>query len=211
MNLFGSNSNWRGPVWLAVNYLLVEKLGGAEEACVAVVWGAAWTPGSLSTRLSAVLHKCLGDNYTVEFPSRSGQRATLGAVTHDLAQRMLGLFRTKKSGGAAGGQGIRPTDGDGPAAAFFSTHPRFAPYIPFYEYFDGDTGRGLGASHQTGWTALVAKLLQHHSDARTGPRGHWLATTLDFSTIGSATGPMSSPSFRDAFAMMDHVGSSLSP
>ena len=172
MNLFGSNSNWRvrssnrrayqsdlpppssnslqGPVWLAINYLLVEKLG--------------------------VLHKCLGDPYTVEFPVRSGRQTSLGTITHDLAQRMLGIFRTDPARG-----GIRPTDGEGPAAEFFSRHPRFAPYVPFYEYFDGDTGRGLGASHQTGWTALVAKLLQHRSDVR---RGHWLASiSQDLNTL----------------------------
>lgn len=95
-------------MWLAVNYLLVEKLG--------------------------VLHKCLGDAYTVEFPARSGRRATLGAVTHDLAQRMLGIFRADPARG-----GVRPTDGSGPAATFFSRHPRFAPYVPFYGEKEGVT------------------------------------------------------------------------
>lgn len=88
-------------MWLSLNYLLVEKLGH--------------------------LAACLGDTYTVEYPSRSGSHAPLSAVTHALAQRLLGIFRADPSQG-----GNRPLDGSGPAAAFFSRHPRFAPFVPFY-------------------------------------------------------------------------------
>jgi hypothetical protein len=126
VSLFGSNSNWRGPIWLALNFLLVEKL--------------------------RLLHGALGDAYKVEFPTGSGVYATLLDVSQGLSDRMVSIFRMDPSRGA------RPVDG--PSTAF-STHPSFAPYTTFYEYFDGDTGRGLGASHQTGWTALVAKLLHH--------------------------------------------------
>ncbi len=130
ISMFGSNSNWRGPVWLSLNFLLVEKL--------------------------KVLHVALGDAYTVEFPSNSGTQTSLIDVSHALSQRMIDIFRTDPK------TGVKPSDGKGSAAGtFFSTHPRFAPYTTFYEYFDGDSGRGLGASHQTGWTALVSKLLQH--------------------------------------------------
>lgn len=88
-------------MWLSLNYLLVEKLGH--------------------------LASCLGDAYTVEYPTRSGSQAPLSAVTHDLAQRMLGIFRTDEAKG-----GARPLDGSGPAAKFFSQHPRFSRFVPFY-------------------------------------------------------------------------------
>jgi hypothetical protein len=129
--LFGSNSNWRGPVWLALNFMLVEKL--------------------------RCLHAALGPAYTVEFPTGSGARASLLEVSQDLSERMVNIFRVDPS------RGVKPVDGSGTAGTFFSTHPRFAGYTSFFEYFDGDTGRGLGASHQTGWTALVSKLL--HADS----------------------------------------------
>jgi len=112
---FGGNSNWRGPVWMPINFLLVESLQR--------------------------FHFYLGDDFRVELPTGSSHSATLGDVAADLSARLISLF-------AAGPDGRRPAGGAWPE------HPTF------FEYFHGDTGQGLGASHQTGWTALVAKLIR---------------------------------------------------
>ena len=122
--LFGGNSNWRGPVWFPMNFLIIESL---------------W-------RFQAFY----GDGFTVECPTGSGRHLTLDAVADELTRRLTGLF-------------LR--DGSGARAAFggdqrWRDDPHFRDHLLFHEYFDGDTGRGLGASHQTGWTALVANLLQ---------------------------------------------------
>jgi hypothetical protein len=119
--LFGGNSNWRGPVWLPVNYLLI---------------------GALRT-----YDRFLGDGFRVECPTGSGTQMTLSEVADELTRRLISLF-------LRGDSGRRP--------AFGTTallHDAWSDSLLFYEYFNGDTGAGLGASHQTGWTGLVADLI----------------------------------------------------
>ena len=120
--LFGGNSNWRGPVWMPVNYLLVEVL--------------------------RVYHRYLGSDFKVEFPTGSGQMLDLAAISDQLSDRLVGLFLDTN--------GRRPVFG---AYAKFQDDLAWHDLIPFHEYFNGDTGAGLGASHQTGWTGLVADLI----------------------------------------------------
>src|SRR5262249_38363987 len=120
---FGGNSNWRGPVWFPVNYLLIESLR---------------TYGSY-----------LGADLLVEYPTGSGQKRPLGEIADELARRMVALFLNDDNG-------RRPIYGD---AELFQSNPDWHDLILFNEYFHGDTGAGLGASHQTGWTALVAELI----------------------------------------------------
>jgi Mannosylglycerate hydrolase MGH1-like glycoside hydrolase domain len=126
--LFGGNSNWRGPVWLPLNYLLIEALQKH--------------------------HYYLGDQFKVEMPSGSGHMATLWEVTSDLSYRLISLFLKDDNG-------RRPVNGE---RAKFQEDPHWRDLIMFHEYFHGDTGVGLGASHQTGWTALVAKLIQQYGE-----------------------------------------------
>ncbi|HZS13324.1 MAG TPA: glucosidase [Candidatus Dormibacteraeota bacterium] len=121
--LFGGNSNWRGPIWFPVNFLLVEALRR--------------------------YHAFLQDGFTVEHPAGSGRQRTLAQVADDVSDRLVGIFRR-------GADGRRPVFG---GADRFQEDPAFRDCILFYEYFHGDTGMGLGASHQTGWTGLVAELL----------------------------------------------------
>jgi Mannosylglycerate hydrolase MGH1-like glycoside hydrolase domain len=123
-SLFGGNSNWRGPVWFPIDFLLVEALQQYAHY--------------------------YGDGFTVEYPTGSGQQASLEAIAADLSRRLISLF-------LPGGDGRRPVHGDEPR---YAAGGPWADDVLFYEYFDGDTGRGLGASHQTGWTALVAKLIE---------------------------------------------------
>ena len=118
--LFGGNSNWRGPIWFPVNYLLIESL--------------------------QKFHHYHGDAFTVECPTGSGNFVTLDKVCHELSRRLSSLML-----------GQRPAMAHNPK---FSNDPHFKNNLLFYEYFNGDTGLGLGASHQTGWTALIAKLMQ---------------------------------------------------
>ena len=120
--LFGGNSNWRGPVWFPVNYLMVESLRR--------------------------YHRFLGDGYRVECPTGSGIQMTLGQVADELARRLVAIFL--ESGGR------RPVHG---GTRLFQEDPAWRGLIPFHEYFNGDDGAGLGASHQTGWTGLVADLI----------------------------------------------------
>jgi hypothetical protein len=126
--LFGGNSNWRGPIWFPVNYLLVEAL---ER-----------------------YHHFYGEALTVEYPTGSGRRATLGEVARDLARRLARLFLPDE-------RGARPCHG---GERRYAEDPHFRALVLFHEYFHGDTGRGVGASHQTGWTGLVAKLLQQSGE-----------------------------------------------
>ncbi len=121
-NMFGGNSNWRGPVWMPVNYLLVESI--------------------------LRFYSYFGDEFTVEFPVGSGAQITLKAVAAELADRLISLFTKDASG-------QRPVLGQHPKYQ----DPHFRDHVLFYEYFDGDNGRGVGASHQTGWTGLVAELI----------------------------------------------------
>ena len=122
--MFGGNSNWRGPIWFPVNFLLIESL--------------------------QKFHHYLGDEMQVEFPTGSGNSLHLWDVAAELSRRMNQLFLRD-------GEGRRPVHGN---REKFQTDPHWRDRIPFHEYFHGDTGEGLGASHQTGWTGLVAKLLE---------------------------------------------------
>jgi hypothetical protein len=122
--LFGGNSNWRGPAWFPVNFLLIESL--------------------------QKFHHYYRDNLKVECPTGSGQMKTLWEVGTYLSRRLIRLF-------LRGPDGRRPACG---GTEVFQTDPHWRDLILFYEYFHGDNGAGLGASHQTGWTGLVAKLLQ---------------------------------------------------
>jgi hypothetical protein len=122
--LFGGNSNWRGPVWFPINFLLIEAL--------------------------QKFHYYYGDDFLVECPTGSGTKRTLWEVADDLSRRLTHIF-------------LRDADGRRPVFGtneMFQTDPHWRDFVPFYEYFHGDTGAGVGASHQTGWTALVAKLLE---------------------------------------------------
>ncbi len=124
MGLFGGNSNWRGPVWFPVNYLLIEAL---ER-----------------------YHHFYGDQLRVECPTGSGRRMTLKEVAHELNGRLARLFLPDANG-------RRPCHGEDER---FAKDPHWRDLLLFHEYFHGDTGRGLGASHQTGWTALAARCLE---------------------------------------------------
>ena len=128
-NMFGGNSNWRGPVWMPMNYLIIEALRR--------------------------FHTYYGDDFRVEYPTRSGEDFSLAEIADRLQERLIALFRKDASGqrpsrkhptrtGSVGGDDL----------------------LLFHEFFDGDTGRGLGASHQTGWTALVINLLAQETDGR---------------------------------------------
>ena len=121
--MFGGNSNWRGPVWMPVNGLIVRGLLN--------------------------LYFFYGDDFTVECPTGSGQRMTLFEVARELSRRLASIFLRDASG-------RRPVYG---ATARFQEDPHWRDLILFYEYFHGDNGAGLGASHQTGWTGIIARLL----------------------------------------------------
>jgi hypothetical protein len=130
--LFGSNSNWRGPIWFPVNYMLVRSL---QEF--------------------ARYH---GDSLKVECPTGSGRFWSLADVAAELAGRLCAIFLRDPARG-----GRRPVWGDN---EYVQTDPHWRDCIPFHEYFHGDSGAGLGASHQTGWTALVASLLFEYGGRR---------------------------------------------
>jgi hypothetical protein len=118
-SLFGGNSNWRGPIWFPINFLLIESL--------------------------QKYYHYYGDDFKVEFPTGSGKQMNLWEISIELSHRLIRLFMQNP-------EGKRPADGN--------TTPFSEDLMLFNEYFHGDTGKGLGASHQTGWTALVAKLIQ---------------------------------------------------
>ncbi|MFQ5857033.1 MAG: glucosidase [Anaerolineae bacterium] len=124
--LFGGNSNWRGPIWFPLNFLMIESL--------------------------QKYHHYYGDSFKVELPHGSGNWATLAEVATELSRRLIRIFLRDEANG-----GRRPVFG---GVDYFQTDPHWRDHILFYEYFHGDNGAGLGANHQTGWTALVAKLIQ---------------------------------------------------
>jgi Glycosyl hydrolase family 63 C-terminal domain len=126
--LFGGNSNWRGPIWFPVNYLIIESL--------------------------QKFHHYFGDDLKVECPAGSGQMTNLWHVTTELSRRLTRLF-------LSGPDGRRPVYG---GTEKFQHDPLWRDFLLFYEYFHGDNGAGIGASHQTGWTGLVAKLLQQSGE-----------------------------------------------
>jgi hypothetical protein len=125
---FGGNSNWRGPIWFPLNFLIIESL--------------------------QKFHHYYGNDFKVECPSGSGHFLTLEQIANELSHRLSRIFLKDADGHRAV---LRHTP-------TLQSDPNYRDYIPFYEYFDGDSGRGVGASHQTGWTALIAKLLM--------PRAH---------------------------------------
>ena len=127
--LFGGNSNWRGPIWFPVNYLLIEAL---ER-----------------------YHFFYGETFQIECPTGSGQRMTLQQISQELSRRLGSIFLPDSDG-------HRPCHGSNPR---FAADPHWRDLVLFYEYFHGDNGRGVGASHQTGWTALVTRLLGKQSFA----------------------------------------------
>jgi hypothetical protein len=131
--LFGGNSNWRGPVWFPLNYLLIESL---ER-----------------------YHHFYGDALQVECPTGSGTRMNLRAVARELTRRLGGLFLRDPAG-------RRPCHG---GDARYAEDPNWRDLVLFHEYFDGDTGRGVGASHQTGWTALAVPLIEDLAREREAP------------------------------------------
>jgi hypothetical protein len=126
--LFGGNSNWRGPVWFPINYLIIESL--------------------------QKFHHYLGCDYRVECPTGSGNLLTLWEVAAEISRRLTRTF-------LRGSDGKRPVHGDNPC---YHTDPHWSDLVLFYEYFHGDNGAGIGASHQTGWTAIVSKLLQQSGE-----------------------------------------------
>jgi hypothetical protein len=119
-NLFGGNSNWRGPVWIPLNFLIIESLQR--------------------------FHYYYGDDFKVEYPTGSGKMFTLKQISAELSKRIVRLFLKDE-------KGKRPFLGTQNSAEYND-------YVLFHEYFHGDNGRGLGASHQTGWTGLLAKIIQ---------------------------------------------------
>ena len=128
-DMFGGNSNWRGPVWFPVNYLIIESLQR--------------------------FHAYYGDSFTIEYPTGSGKLLNLSQVADALSERLARLLLRNA-------QGQRPAFGP---AGLLQNDPHFREYLLFHEYFDGDTGQGLGASHQTGWTGLIVRLLQPRTPA----------------------------------------------
>jgi len=127
-NLFGGNSNWRGPIWFPMNFLIIEALQR--------------------------YHHYYGDKVKVECPTGSGNLMNLGQVATELSDRLARLFLRNP-------EGRRPAHGGN---ALFQTDPYWKDLVLFSEYFHGDSGAGLGASHQTGWTGLIAKLMQQNGE-----------------------------------------------
>jgi hypothetical protein len=123
IDLFGGNSNWRGPIWMPINYLLIESLCKYD--------------------------RFFGEGFQIECPVGSARKLSLRKITDELRNRLTNIFRRDE-------RGRRPVFGDNEK---MQTDPHFKDYILFFEYFDGETGRGLGASHQTGWSGLIANMI----------------------------------------------------
>jgi hypothetical protein len=124
--MFGGNSNWRGPVWFPMNFLLIQAIATSAQY--------------------------YDDSFTIEYPTGSGQQRTLGQIADALAGRLTRIFVRDPE------TARRAVFGDN---THFQQDVHWRDYVPFHEFFHGETGEGLGASHQTGWTALVALLLQY--------------------------------------------------
>ena len=129
--MFGGNSNWRGPIWMPVNYLMIESL--------------------------QKFHHYYGDDLKVALPTGSESLTDLAEVATQISRRLMKIFLRDENG-------RRAFYGD---REIFQSDPHWRDHILFYEYFHGDSGAGLGASHQTGWTALVAKLIQQSGGQET--------------------------------------------
>jgi hypothetical protein len=129
-NMFGGNSNWRGPVWVPMNCLIIEGLRR--------------------------FYSYYGDNFKVACPTGSDKYMTLNEVADELSRRVFRIFERNE-------EGIRPVFGE---SEKLQTDEHFKDHLLFFEYFHGETGKGLGASHQTGWTALITQLVQPHSVRR---------------------------------------------
>jgi hypothetical protein len=140
--MFGGNSNWRGPIWMPLNYLVVNAL--------------------------ARYARFLGDDVKIEYPTGSGRQLTMDAIADDLRHRLISLF-------LVGPDGRRPCFG---WVERFQTDPAWKDNILFNEYFHGDNGAGLGASHQTGWTGLVADLIVRQRGGRIPTLGELIETGL---------------------------------
>jgi Mannosylglycerate hydrolase MGH1-like glycoside hydrolase domain/Glycosyl hydrolase family 63 C-terminal domain len=140
--VFGGNSNWRGPVWFPVNFLLVESL--------------------------QKFHHYLGNDFKVEFPTGSGTMKTLWDVAGELSRRMTDIFLRDENG-------RRPVFGN---LEKFQTDPHWRDLVLFHEYFHGDSGSGVGASHQTGWTGVVTKLMQQSGEFRERKKTEPAAATI---------------------------------
>ena len=146
--MFGGNSNWRGPVWFPVNYLLIEAL---ER-----------------------YHHFYGDTLRVECPTGSGRWMNLAEVACELSGRLTRIF-------LPAADGYRPCHG---SERRFGDDPHWQDLILFYEYFHGDNGRGVGASHQTGWTALVTRLMEMAPAARSASAASRLAVPARATSSG---------------------------
>ncbi len=138
-SLFGGNSNWRGPVWFPVNFLIVESL--------------------------QKFNYFLGNDFTVEYPTGSGDQKCLWEIATDISYRLIKIFLKNDAGHRPiyGGEKTQFND----STNKLQTDPNWQEHILFYEYFHGDNGAGIGASHQTGWTGLVAKLIQQYGEYAT--------------------------------------------
>jgi hypothetical protein len=121
--MFGGNSNWRGPIWFPINYLIIESLKKFDFY--------------------------YGGDFSIEYPTGSGNFLTMDLIARELSMRCMKIFMRDEAGN-------RPVFGDNKK---FQTDPHFKDYILFYEYFHGESGKGLGASHQTGWTGLVSEMI----------------------------------------------------
>ncbi len=133
--LFGGNSNWRGPIWFPVNYLVIQALRR--------------------------FHEYYGESFRAECPTGSGRLMNLNEIAGEISRRLISTFQRDSTN-------RRPVLG---ANEKFQSDPHWRDYVPFHEYFHGDTGAGLGASHQTGWTALVAKMIHEVSVKPKSPKG----------------------------------------
>lgn len=129
-SMFGGNSNWRGPIWFPINFLIVESLQR--------------------------FHYYYGDSLQIEYPANSSEMRNLDFIASDLSRRLYSIFSKDEHGN-------RAFNGKND---LFNHDEFFKNYINFHEYFNGDTGEGIGASHQTGWTATIAKLIQPRMGSR---------------------------------------------